>query len=108
MTREIGLRATDREGRESQLRGRVGASLMTALCAAGQDVAAVCGGVMACATCHVRVADDWIARTGARGADEDALLAFLDSFDPRRSRLACQIVLTPDLDGLEIALAPEQ
>jgi ferredoxin, 2Fe-2S len=107
MDRAITVRAVDREGRAMLVFGRSGRSLMEALRAAGLDIAAVCGGVVACATCHVYLAPDWVGRAGARGADEEALLGCLDAFDPARSRLSCQIVLTPELEGVEAALAPE-
>jgi 2Fe-2S ferredoxin len=38
--------------------------------------------------------------------DEDAMLA--EAFNVRdNSRLGCQIHMTPELDGLEVELAPE-
>lgn len=60
-----------------------------------------CGGVCACATCHVYVDDAWIARVGPleAGSMESDLIQFAE--DTRAaSRLACQIPMTKDLDGL--------
>ncbi len=70
---------------------------------------ALCGGCCSCATCHVFVDDEWSGVVGVVGVargDEDDLL---DSSDQRRdrSRLSCQIMMTADLDGLRVAIAPE-
>ena len=62
-----------------------------------------CGGHCACATCHVFVGDAWIDRVGRLQPDttEAELLEFADDRTDN-SRLACQITVTDDLDGLEI------
>jgi len=67
----------------------------------------VCGGCMACATCHVIVAPAWEERVIAQDneksdEEEDTLDTAFHVEDT--SRLACQIKLTPALDGLEVAL----
>jgi 2Fe-2S ferredoxin len=42
-----------------------------------------------------------------RSEDEEAMLS--EAFHVKdNSRLGCQILLTPELDGLEIILAPEE
>ena len=60
-----------------------------------------CSGVMACSTCHVYVAPEWFSRVGEPC---EAELDMLDlAHEPRaNSRLGCQLVFTPDLDGLEL------
>jgi 2Fe-2S ferredoxin len=66
-----------------------------------------CGGAAACATCHVYVDDAWLARTGSRTAMESAMLEFAEGVGPN-SRLACQIKLSPELDGLIVRLPASQ
>lgn len=63
-----------------------------------------CGGVAACATCHVYVSGDWLSRVG--GPADEVELSMLEFTDAARenSRLGCQIVLDASLDGLEIEL----
>ena len=65
-----------------------------------------CAAAIASATRHVHVDPDWFARLKPRGADEDDLL---DTSDHRieTSRLSCQILFTPELDGLRVQIAPE-
>ncbi|MFN4354638.1 2Fe-2S iron-sulfur cluster-binding protein [Parvibaculum sp.] len=67
-----------------------------------------CGGAAACATCHVYVDDEWIGKTGpAQDGLEKSMLEFAE--DVREtSRLACQISLTPALDGLVLKLPEKQ
>jgi 2Fe-2S ferredoxin len=84
-----------------------GQSVMQAARAADVGgIVAVCGGNMLCGTCHVSVEDDWIGRAGAPGEDEAAVLEALDAradVGPN-SRLACQIKMTPELDGITVRL----
>lgn len=83
-----------------------GVTLMEAAVRNGIDeIAADCGGGMACATCHVYIPEAWRSLTGEAGADESELL---DSVPNRQagSRLSCQIKLVPSLDGLCVELPP--
>ncbi len=63
---------------------------------------------MTCATCHVVVHGDWQAKLPPMGNDEDGMLAFTDQTREQGSRLSCQIVLTPELDGLQVTLPESQ
>ncbi|URW76763.1 2Fe-2S iron-sulfur cluster-binding protein [Sphingomonas donggukensis] len=72
---------------------------------AGQPLEGTCEGQMACSTCHVIVAPEDFARlTPASEEEEDMLDLALGAC--RTSRLACQIVLTPELDGLTVRMPP--
>jgi len=62
-----------------------------------------CGGQCACGTCHVIVEAPWIAATGSCGHGEDLMLG-LSAERVASSRLACQIEVTPELDGLTVRL----
>ena len=71
------------------------------------ELLALCGGCCSCATCHVHVDPDWFGAGSSRAsADEDDLL---DTSDHKieTSRLSCQIVFRPELDGLRVTIAPE-
>ena len=98
---------TTREGEERIVEATSGRSLMENLRDGGIDeILALCGGNMSCATCHVHVAEAWLDRMPPMSADEDDLL---DSSDHRRpnSRLSCQIPVTDALDQLCVTVAPE-
>lgn len=64
----------------------------------------VCGGMAMCASCQCYVMND-VLKTD-RNDDEEAMLSEAFNVKPN-SRLGCQILITEDLDGLEIELAPE-
>ena len=72
----------------------------------GLPIKAECGGACACATCHVWVHEDWIAKLVPPTDEEMEMLDGAFQVDDR-SRLCCQLIMTPELDGIEIELAPE-
>ena len=66
-----------------------------------------CGGGMACATCHVYVKEDWFNKIPEKSEGEDDMLD--QAYEPKaNSRLSCQIVVSDDLDGLEVNLPEKQ
>lgn len=84
------------------------ATLMEA--AIANDVPSIvgyCGGGASCGTCHCYVPPEWAARLPPPDlAEQDMLKHVLD----RRpsSRLACQIGLSADLEGLTVELPARQ
>ena len=66
-----------------------------------------CGGSMACATCHVYVEDKWLNKIPKA---EDAENDMIDmAFEPKKnSRLSCQIIVSDELDGLEVTTPEKQ
>ncbi len=67
-----------------------------------------CGGGCACATCHVYVEPQWLEVVGAPEEIEDMTLDTVPDIRRDNSRLSCQIILGPELDGLRVQVAPEQ
>ena len=60
-------------GTRHTVQARAGKSLMRAATDAGIDaIAADCGGCLTCATCHVIVAPEWLARLPPVSDDEAA------------------------------------
>ena len=66
------------------------------------NVIGECGGSLACATCHVYVEAAWISQTGATGEFEGAMLDATEAERGPTSRLSCQILASPALDGLTL------
>ena len=66
-----------------------------------------CGGSLACATCHVYVHPDWWERVlpdeGEKSEGEEDMLDLAFAVK-KLSRLSCQILITPELDGLQLAI----
>ena len=65
-----------------------------------------CGGCLSCATCHVYVDADWVAKTGTADDFEDAMLDVAEAERTDASRLSCQIEASDDLDGL-VLIVPQ-
>lgn len=99
------IQVTDEKGQTHTLEASAGMRALEAMQDANLPVLAQCGGSCACATCHVYVGDEWVAKLPQPTEDEAAMLD--GAFDvTNASRLACQIELTDDLDGLTITMAP--
>ena len=73
-----------------------------------RGIAAECGGLCSCATCHVYVDPAWVDRLPSPAADEDDMLGFTAAPRLAESRLACQLRLHAGLDGLLLGLPPTQ
>jgi 2Fe-2S ferredoxin len=91
------------DGTTSEVQAKPGASVMSAMRAAGVPIRAECGGAMACATCHVHVDPAWRDKVGPPGPEESDLLDLSDYRD-ETSRLSCQIKAVDALDGLKVEL----
>jgi 2Fe-2S ferredoxin len=70
-------------------------------------IVAECGGACSCATCHVYVDPAWADKLPPPDAQEDGMLGCVLDRRPT-SRLSCQLVVKPALDGLVVEVAPEQ
>jgi 2Fe-2S ferredoxin len=101
------VRVIDRDGTERELNAPSGATLMEPLRDMDDGVAAICGGMCSCATCHVYVDDEWVSKLPAAMSDETDMLGDLANRKPN-SRLSCQIVLNDALTGLKVSVAPEE
>lgn len=85
-----------------------GLSLMEGAMRHGIDgIAAECGGSLACATCHVHVADEWLARLPVPSDDEATMLEYVVDPD-HSSRLSCQLTIDDELDGLTVRIPKSQ
>ena len=100
------LRVVNRNGVEVEVQASAGSSLMEPLRDIEDGVAAICGGMCSCATCHVYIDEAWVAKLPAAHSDETDMLRDLTSRKPN-SRLSCQVTLTEALDGMKAAIAPE-
>ena len=100
------ITVTDREGAEHLIHARAGRSVMENIRDAGVDeLLALCGGALACATCHVYVDESFTGKTGRPNPDEIDLLDSSEHLKPS-SRLSCQILFQEALDGLRVTIAP--
>jgi 2Fe-2S ferredoxin len=86
-----------------------GASLMSGAVAHGvHGIDGDCGGNCACATCHVKVDETWRAAAGPPASETEAELLELAPEAGPASRLACQIRMRAELDGIVVHLPEAQ
>ena len=72
-----------------------------------EGIDADCGGSMACATCHVYVSENWLDKLEKTHDAEQDMLDM--AYEPKKnSRLSCQIIVSNDLEGLEVTTPIKQ
>ncbi|MCH2033795.1 MAG: 2Fe-2S iron-sulfur cluster-binding protein [Tenacibaculum sp.] len=106
---DINIKITDREGvtHEVQAPTDMNMNLMEVIRSyelAPEGTVGICGGMAMCASCQCYVKSDH--ELPEMTDDEDAMLAEAFYVEDN-SRLGCQIHMTPELEGLEVEMAPE-
>ncbi|MFZ4542207.1 MAG: 2Fe-2S iron-sulfur cluster-binding protein [Rickettsiales bacterium] len=101
----VHVHVTDYEGTRHDLEGISGWRLMEVIRDHNLPIKAECGGACACATCHVYVADTWFEKLIPANSEETMMMDDAMAVEAT-SRLSCQIILSPELEGLEVKLAP--
>lgn len=91
---------------DKEVEAEPGQRLLDVAWAAREPLEGACEGVMACSTCHVIVSLDDFAKLPAATEEEEDLLD-LAAHATRTSRLACQIILTEDMNVLTVRVPPE-
>jgi 2Fe-2S ferredoxin len=96
----------ERDGNRKLVEAPLGMSVMEIARKNGVDIEGACEGSMACSTCHVLVEPEWFAKLDPASEDEEDMLDLAFGLT-KHSRLGCQIVMRPDLDGLVVRLPKE-
>jgi 2Fe-2S ferredoxin len=95
-------------GKEQTVELEPGVSLMEgAIQNDVEGIESICGGNSYCGMCRLYVTEAWRARVGAAGEFE---LPVLEGFGEQRpdARLACQIQVSDELNGLVVHLPEKQ
>ncbi|MDO5970117.1 2Fe-2S iron-sulfur cluster-binding protein [Flavivirga aquimarina] len=106
---DVTINITDREGKKHEILAPtdMAMNLMEVVRSyelAPEGTIGVCGGMAMCASCQCYVNSDH--KLPEMLDDEEAMLS--EAFDVKEnSRLGCQIQMTPEMEGLEVELAPE-
>ena len=98
----------DFEGAEKCVGANTGDTVMEA--AISNDVSGIdadCGGACACATCHVYIDTQWQTVVGKPESLESEMLEVAEEVKAN-SRLACQVVVTEEMDGLRVQTPESQ
>ena len=91
---------------DKEVEAEPGQRLLDVAWAAREPLEGACEGVMACSTCHVIVdATDFEKLPSASEEEEDLL--DLAAHATRTSRLACQIILTDEMESLTVRVPLE-
>ena len=98
----------DKQGNSKTLEIEKGLSVMEgAIQNNVPGIDADCGGSMACATCHVYVEEKWLNKLPK---PEEGEIDMIDmAYEPKKnSRLSCQLMVSDELDGLEVTTPEKQ
>lgn len=99
----------EHDGTEHVVDVATGVSLMEGALSNGiPGIDGDCGGNSACATCHVFVSADWLAKLPERSEMEISMLELADEYRPEASRLACQVVASDALEGMRVDMPATQ
>lgn len=100
------INVTDRDGNKHELDAPEGWRAMEVIRDHGLEIKAECGGSCACATCHVYVEEEWLEKLEDPSDEETEMMD--EAFEVEdNSRLSCQILISSELDGIELTLAPD-
>jgi 2Fe-2S ferredoxin len=92
-----------RDGAHLEVDAPLGLSVLEIAHKHGVDIEGACEGSLACSTCHVIVDKTWYGKLAGATEDEEDMLDLAFGLT-ETSRLGCQIVMTPALDGLVVKL----
>ncbi len=101
------LQVIDRDGVAHEVAAKPGLKVMEVLRELDYGVAAICGGMCSCATCHVYVDPAWLEKLPPPMSDERELLSELSHYK-QNSRLSCQLEVTAALSGLKVTIAEDE
>ena len=99
------IHVIDRVGERHTLEALEGWRVMEIIRDWNLPIEGLCGGACECATCHVFVSDAWLDKLAPPREEEEDQLDNVPITEGS-CRLSCQILWTPELDGLEVTLAP--
>ena len=110
MDQDVQIKITDRDGKLHEIAAPTDMALnimevVRLYELAPEGTIGICGGMAMCASCqcYIHSTHDLADKSD----DEEAMLSEAFHVKPN-SRLGCQIQVFPELEGLEIELAPEE
>lgn len=96
---------TDKSGRRIPIRGKVGDNALYLAHRYGIELEGACEASLACSTCHVYVKSEYLDKLTEPSEKEEDLLDMAPALK-ENSRLGCQIILSHEIDGIELVLPP--
>lgn len=94
----------DKEGNRKPIRGKIGDNVLYLAHRYGIEMEGACEASLACTTCHCYVINEKFRDKLPEPKEEEEDLLDMAPFLQQNSRLGCQIILTKELDGIELQL----
>ncbi|KAJ4572597.1 mitochondrial matrix iron-sulfur protein [Exophiala dermatitidis] len=101
---ELHVTFIDKDGDRHTFEVSAGDNLLDIAQANDLEMEGACGGSCACSTCHVIVEDEEMYDKIPEASDDENDMLDLAFGLTETSRLGCQVVMTPELDGLVVKL----
>ncbi|KAF5748394.1 adrenodoxin-like protein 2 mitochondrial [Tripterygium wilfordii] len=101
---EISVTFVDKDGEEKHIKVPVGMSMLEAAHQNDIELEGACEGSLACSTCHVIVMDIEYYNKLEEPTDEENDMLDLAFGLTETSRLGCQVIAKPELDGVRLAI----
>jgi len=99
----VNVTFVDKTGKRIPIRAKIGDNVLYLAHRHGIELEGACEASLACSTCHVYVHRDFLDGISEATEKEEDLLDMAPGLR-ENSRLGCQIVLSKELDGLELTL----
>ncbi|XP_059644046.1 uncharacterized protein LOC132285835 isoform X1 [Cornus florida] len=103
---KISVTFVDKDGEEKHIKVPIGMSMLEAAHENDIELEGACEGSLACSTCHVIVMDMGYYNKLDDPTDEENDMLDLAFGLTETSRLGCQVIAQPELDGVRLALPP--
>ncbi|XP_057968769.1 uncharacterized protein LOC131158142 isoform X2 [Malania oleifera] len=100
----ISVTFVDKDGEEKHIKVPIGMSMLEAAHENDIELEGACEGSLACSTCHVIVMDMEYYNKLEDPTDEENDMLDLAFGLTETSRLGCQVIAKPELDGIRVAL----
>ena len=100
----ITIKFLEKDGKYKLIEAKPGMSLLQVSKNNNLDLEGSCGGEMLCSTCHVHILSSHLKKLKKKSKDEEEILALAENLK-KNSRLACQIKITNQLNGLVFSIA---
>ncbi|XAR67558.1 Biotin synthase [Bertholletia excelsa] len=101
---KISVTFVDKDGEEKQIKVPIGMSMLEAAHENDIDLEGACEASLACSTCHVIVMDMKYYNKLEDPTDEENDMLDLAFGLTETSRLGCQVIAAPELDGIRLAI----
>ncbi|XP_010422436.1 PREDICTED: adrenodoxin-like protein 1, mitochondrial [Camelina sativa] len=103
-TEKITIIFVDKDGEEIPVKVPIGMSVLEAAHENDIDLEGACEASLACSTCHVIVMDTEYYNKLEEPTDEENDMLDLAFGLTETSRLGCQVIASPELDGVHLAI----